>query len=877
MAEWNNSSASFDFEIRPPQSLNGAVESINSIVETLVLILDVAIQALQFAKAWLLAGLDPIAAIINALIQEVEDFINELLEAGFYITGDWSIYTPTFENYVGGFESFEGRMISRLVDTSDPTRPDIPSTQNAYLFLAYSSFDFTEVHRLLAFFYQFVRLFRINLPETSSSLRVPGNLTADYVNPDNPSVDFLESFIQQSFSGTGNPNTLQNGVKLSWKLPDPDFKYLGFYAPPPGGFLVSVSTKKDPMRLYYDKPRLNSETQESGSGGKKQVRESGTVTDLNDTPILIYGGKNELSLDNSVNYNTSMEGDGEVRDGAARVFGSFSGNDKVPVALDQLVLGDKSIYQKFFYLSTYGIITGVNEIQNGFDSVAEGFVTVTKGLMSLVEIMGPRYPIFFTENEFSAVLRKDQFPYDADLEIGEDGKVSIIPGTVIQPDTFYVRIFSVSSNVNSENAYQYAVNETFGGASGQPFRLDLEKNIIENAPVLVAKEDRSEPSEPLTVTFPAEFGLESMGYLVTAILVVILSRSDLPVSTTGVFEVGKAARSTGLEKFGFLVRNALGFDATEKYFEEIIDEKIDIPFFRKSLLNSVVKIAKEIHSLYFNLGPLTDEVRFNCSILLEWLWSDTSFVEQNISRNTYQFPSSTIIGSMQSDNTLIGVCKNPFESDILITGANAPLYGISPGYLKRSDGLVSLNGTPVIKVRSFSNLSDQKLICIRNLISPEVYKASYYILTLMSGSVDRPAQDGFWYTMRFSQLVPQVGQLFDIILQWARTFNKGIKSVIDAIADYIDFLEARLLELQSLLKTLDLILNSAFNFTIPRFSYIWTSAKGTSGLVDEILASTAKPSESEIDPSSVYGGGVAVVLRGAPQPLIDLINAWRDE
>jgi len=878
MAEWNNSSASFDFQIESPKVITDFIDSINSVVEVLIGILDIAIQALQFAKAWLLASLDPITAIVNALIQEVEDFINELLEAGFYITGDWFIYTPTFENYVGGFQSFEGRMVSRLTDTADPTRPDIPQNQNAYMFLAYSAFDFTEIHRLLAFFYQFVRLFRLNLPETSSSLRVPGNITTTFVNPDDPTVDFFEGLINQSISGngSGDSQTSQNGVKISWKLPDPDFKYLGFYAPPPGGFLISVSTKKDPMNLSYDKPRLNSETQEASSG-KKQVRESGRVTDLNDNPISIYGGANELDIDSSVNYNDSMEEAGAVRDGSARVFGSFSNTDKVPIALDQLTFEDKSIYQKFFYFSTPEIVMGINDVANGFDSVAEGFVTVTKGMVSLFEILGPRHPLFFTENTYTVTLRKEDFPYEADLQVGQDGKVSVIADTLTQPDTFYIRIFSVAPNINGSDAYRYRVDETFGGASGQPFRLDLAKHTIENQEVLISKEDRSEPSEVTTVTFPADFGTESMGYLTTAILVVILSRSDLPVSSTGTFEVGKAARATGLEKFGFLVKNALGFDATENFFEEVIDEKVDILSFRRTVFNAAFKMAKEIHKLYFNLGPLSDEVRFNCSVLLEWLWTDTFFADQNISTNTFQFPATTIIGSMQSDTTLIGVCKNPFEADIQITGATAPLYGISPGYLKRSDGLVSVNGTPVLKIRSFSDYTDQRVVCIRNVISPEVYQAAYYILTLMSGPVDKPSQDGYWYSMRFSQLVPQVGIIFDMILQWAKTFNKGIKSVIDAISDYIDFLEARLLELQSLLKTLDLLLTSAFKFTIPRFAYLWVEAKGTSGLVDEILSSTVKPSEGEIDPTSVYGGGVAVVLRGAPQKLIDLINAWREE
>jgi hypothetical protein len=878
MAEWSNSSASFDFEIKPPEALTSFIEQFNSFVETLVSILDIALQALQFAKAWLLAELDPISAIVELIISEIEDFINELLNAGFYITGDWSIYTPTFENFAGGFQSFEGRMITRLTDTTDPTRPDIPETQNAYAFIAYSALDFAEVHRLLAFFYQFVRLFKINLPEKPSALRVPTNITSEFVNPDDPSVNFSEAFIQQSISGGVNLDAqqLSQGVRISWNLPDPDYKYLGFYAPPPGGFLISVSTKREPMKLIYDKPRLNSQTEQSSSG-KKQVRDSGQVLDLNDNPILIYGGKDELTVDRSVNYNDSMEESGVVKDGSSRVFGSFNATDQVPIALDQLEFDGKPIYQKFFYFSTASIVTGADDIENGFDSVAEGFVTVTKGMVNLFELLGPRFPIFFTENNYAVTLRKEDLPYDIDFEIGDNGKVSPIADTINQPDTFYVRVFSVSSNIGAENGYSYLLNDTFSGSPGQPFRLDIEKKIFDGNEILVAKEDRSDPSTPATITFPAAFGFESLGYLTTALIVVILSRSDLPVSSSGTFEVGKAGQATGLEKFGFFVANALGVKTSENYFEETVDEKIDIITFRNFIFNSAFKLAKEIHSLFQNLTPLTDEIRFNCSILLEWLWSDSPFLEQAISSSTYEFPATTIIGSMQSGYTLTGVCKNPFESDIEITGAKAPLYGISPGYLKRSDGLASVNGIPVLKIRSYSDRNDQKLLCIRNLFPPEIYKAAYYILTLMSGPVDRPTQDGYWYSLRFSQLIPQVGQFFDIILQWARTFNKGIASVIDAIEQYIDFLEARLLELQSLLKTLDILLGSTFKFTIPRFAYLWLKVKGTTGIVNEFLSSESKPSENEPDPASVYAGGIAVVLRGAPQKLIDLIEAWRSE
>lgn len=858
MADWFNSSASFDFELKTPEFIKDTVDTFNAVIEALITILDIALQVLSFAKAWLFGTIDPIKIIAEALLREVEEFINELLNAAFYITGDWSIYTPTFENYVGGFDAFESRIISKLKDTKDPTRPDIPRGQNAFTFIAYVGLDFTEVHRLLAFLYQFVRLFRINLPPNKpSGLRVPKDIKFDFQSLSSPTTDLIEVLFQQSIGS-------DDAVNISWKLPNPDYKALGLLAPIPDGFLVSVSTRRAPLSILYDRPSLSSTTQKDSAGDKKQVREGGEVLNFNKEAISIYGGSNEIIASDNVNYNSVMESNGVIKEGATRVFGVFGGNDTTPISLDLLQVDDKQLFQRYYYVSTIDALGGG---EPGSNSGATG-------LSGIINLLGPNNPVFFTDVRYKTILRKSTMPYEADLELDSDGKVIIKEDSLYQPDTYYLRVFTVSERIKNNDAFRYLASDS-GNTPGGALLLSNIPYDIGTTTYNVNPEDRGAPSEVTEVTFiPGVFAIEALGYLTAALAILVLSRSDMPTSRTTGFESGKAGSKTGLERFAVLAKNLYTAADLDAIFGDTGSDTVDIASFRTDLLAKCYTLAKQIYGLFNNLKPVSDALRAEASILLSWKWSDSTFSQDGVNRSNFEFPSTTILGGLNIANTLTGICKNPYHADIEILNVRiSQLVGIEPGYLMRGDGLPSTTAFPVLKVRRYNNHDDIRLIPIRNIIPNNVYGAAHYVLGLMTGNITKPAQDGQWYAVRFSQMFPPVAQILDILLQWARTFINGLYSVVDALGEYIDFLESRILELQSLLNMLDLLLGSAFDFKIPRFSSLFLQSNGTDGIVNDLMSAGDKPSLDEPDPSSVYAGGVVVVLRGAPQTLINFIKA----
>jgi len=117
------------FEV--PDFMKDARDSINSVAEFLVTALDIALIALKLAKAFLIGLIDPIAALVNSLVNEIEGLLRDLQQLGIYITGDWKLLKWPFDELKGGFSEYERRMIARLTDQTDPTRPDLPQTLSA--------------------------------------------------------------------------------------------------------------------------------------------------------------------------------------------------------------------------------------------------------------------------------------------------------------------------------------------------------------------------------------------------------------------------------------------------------------------------------------------------------------------------------------------------------------------------------------------------------------------------------------------------------------------------------------------------------------------------------------------------------------------------
>ena len=128
MSEWTTVSLDLDPLLEPIKPI---LQTIDSVLAMIIAILNIVNAILNIIKAFLIGLLDPIRPIIEAIIQEVRNFIHDIRQIGVYITGDWTLCKYPFTDLVGGYGKYEKRMMARLMDSSDPNRPNWSSRSSA--------------------------------------------------------------------------------------------------------------------------------------------------------------------------------------------------------------------------------------------------------------------------------------------------------------------------------------------------------------------------------------------------------------------------------------------------------------------------------------------------------------------------------------------------------------------------------------------------------------------------------------------------------------------------------------------------------------------------------------------------------------------------
>ena len=107
-----------------------------------------------------------------------------------------------------------------------------------------------------------------------------------------------------------------------------------------------------------------------------------------------------------------------------------------------------------------------------------------------------------------------------------------------------------------------------------------------------------------------------------------------------------------------------------------------------------------------------------------------------------------------------------------------------------------------------------------------------------------------------------------MILNWVKSLKMGSLGIVDALLGYIDFLESRILEMQSLLRRLDAIVSSVITIQLPPLASLFLLGNGTEDVLSKFLAAKGPPQDS----AAAYGGGVVLLAAGSPQFLNDLFK-----
>lgn len=877
-----------------PQPLRDLAEGLDSLLDALLTILDIALEVLEIVKTFMVGLLDPLAAIIAAILNEIESLIQDIRQIGVYISGDLEVEYP-FDTLRGGFAAYERRMVGRLVDRSDPTRPAFSSASEVLAVFLYVSVDVDAIESAVEFIDRVKAFFGLRRrPRTYTQ---PVGLEVTYGAP-GTSIAFFGPVGEVEAPTVANvrwsmaPPT--NAGSVAWPLP----------APP--GFLVEVSTVRDGLTLAWEAPAAPAAPDASG----QQDRVFGLVSDPDGRPFRLYGGSDMLDTGDLAwtatgdTYSSpAVADDGTLKPGGIRLMAYKDSTDNVPIPVDALRRVD-----------------GRHVLQRTF------FVDMSSKLLGPI---GPGQP-------FSVRLNHEDMPYDATFVDAGQGKVRVVLAD--EPArTVYVRISAVTAaitgtgNPAGPSAPLWKLSQA-AVTAGQRSSVRLEYDGGTGG-------DRGDPSSPLTLAFP---GTSTQAYLdaVTAALVIlVLARADLVPSLDSVgatnqnaaeaqlaavqaaideailntagldaeaqtalldslraqlpaaeAAVGDATPSfamdvggveTGLEDLGrYLVPQIVGPFAA-RFFKKGDIRPAD---FRRRLLAQCRALTND---LFARTGPLptavesfvVDKSRVNGVPLSEVTWAD-------LVPGLGLTAGITILASL--DPTLAagrdpseGVALNPVSTGVAQDVAEQLLkLGYSsvdrpPGFLESIDstgamGDGSADYSPVLYRQTA--VSTDMVFC-RNafLDNPEVLSAASAVLNVASSPLayTRPPGDGAWTAIRlFPQGIPPIDAFLSEIEGFIAAVLDGIRPITEMIVQYIDFVEARILELEALVRRIEALLDSILAIKVPSAAGLVVAGQGTDGILQGLVTATDKP----IDSASAYGMGIVLVAGGLPTAVAELIQ-----
>ena len=695
-----------------PDFLEDARDAVNDFAELLVAGLEIVNLALEFAKAFIRGFLDPLLALIQAIIDEIVAIIRDLREIGIYITSDLALVSWPPEDLRGGFAEFERRMVARLTDRTDPTRPDISSKTKTLAFFGYLSADPSEFERVVNFILTIVRMFGLSFFPDTSALPVPVIRETLYGSD---SVDVSTAFQFQPLvsalsSADGSP---PQAVRVTWttqpasqKHPLNPFPILG-----PSGYIVTVSTLEQGIQLQYARPKAN-------EGEVPQPREYGAIVDKHLQPVVLHGGAEMLAFESEpFGYNQAML-DGVPDIGACQVFGMLDPARNEIIPLEDLgrsdVLGTPGDGkgEEFFLQRTFLIESDV--------ALAQWFA-----------------------GEYGATFNQDDMPHDARWEKQSDGTFTLIDDGLATH--YYVRVWSVGKEIagspetlnNTVPKWDFQERNTVMNAwsSGQPFIVGMKSGVAAIG----------SPSAARKITFVNANTQDYLHALETALLVLVLARGDLPLidellgpktnETVEGYEEGNYLGSqfglirTGMEDSRHLVKR-LYPDLGEL-------SKPEQTVWRTSVFEAIRQLALDI---YEHTGPMPDTeaaVVAVSDVLRTATWKDVLDAADENAGSAYQDEAdglgietlSPMFTALDPDNLESMMSENLVAPNLWSTGISA----------RDVDELLYLEGdNPVVRLREGEfamwdggdfdivyEESDPVLVALLLDVSPEGLRATY--------------------------------------------------------------------------------------------------------------------------------------------------------
>ncbi len=886
----------------PPSWATTALSAVGQATTAVATLADVAATTARTASAFALSVEEPTKAIADAIRREVDALADDILKAGGYTTGDWDIVRYPFAALKGGYPMFEQRMAARLLDQDDPTRPAFsPSSVVTAVFMYTESPDASGLEQVVTAIKGLASMLRQPVRSDSGPLPVPLDVT---VTPEPPDAEAPAAFRVRWRTSQSSPI-------------------------PPGGYVVSLSTTRDPLRARVYVPSA------SAPPVGDPPQDTYPILDATGAPVQLYGGADQLP--GSISTGT---GDGAaIKEDALAT--TLLAPDGKPLSPGVFAARGKRVGQRLFRLTT--------------------LVTTAQ----------------WPTGHFSLVVKRADLPVGWDVPTPPDkGKTAQVQ-VGGEAAAYYVRVAPVASKVaTGEVPWVYDLD-----AAAEQARIG--KTPAAPLPAGLSPDVLGPWSAPAVLRMPGPGTAGFRDAVTAALAVTVLTRSDLRVDAE-VAGASAALIPTGLESVAPRVMALLG----PKMVAWSLKTGADPRAYRSALWAACDRVASDIvaradlpprtasalaqQALTLRTARVADLVReageseaaaslqaagLGDATLLDLLRPSSAAHEQRAQawiaagatgkppdltptvsmdqtcgvcpspqsagmstelsvRSVYtpgvvrlrspHFPS----GETSASSEQVVEYADPTDAPVLVASSSPGVAAVYKRYTRvdgsikvpkqEADRLrkllatpVSVTGAaaqaPVLSVRSDVVRSavvaedltfDPKkkggagLLCLRTLLASSrggaITREAAVVLGATVPVASRPRASGAWYNVRLADVVPGLDIGLRAASEWLGSASRAATGVGEATKSYLDAATRTAGSARDLSDRLGAAASSIIGGSIPlpNLSVLVVSGRGTGGVVAELLGAGGKPQST---PGS-YGGGAVLLVGGAPGFLFDLLG-----
>lgn len=219
--------------------LDETKEKTDAVFEVVNLVFDLVNSALDFIASLLIDFTNPLKPIIEEIIALLESFIQDLRNFGWYLTYDKEGFKNPTEKLLGGYPAFESRMIEKLLNLNDPTRPNFSPESKVFAMTFFAGADASKLGAIISYIKKLLKLF-LSFKGDSDKAEAPINVEVGYYNDVVGSIEI--------------PNVYKpDGIRVKWNLPAPPSTNKVFPKTfiLPDYFLFSVATRKTNEKIAY--------------------------------------------------------------------------------------------------------------------------------------------------------------------------------------------------------------------------------------------------------------------------------------------------------------------------------------------------------------------------------------------------------------------------------------------------------------------------------------------------------------------------------------------------------------------------------------------------------------------------------------------------